>query len=234
MLYPPRQKHIEQLLNRLPLPHTRGVNWQLLDQALTHPTAGIGQDYEQLEFVGDAVVRLVSSQFLFQHYGQLPVGEFAAIRAMLVSDRTLAQIAATYDLDRYLVLSDSARGDSLGRQTRLADALEACLGALYLSCQSMDLIHPWLTPHLHEQVEAILKDPTRQNYKAALQEWSQRHYKSLPEYRVEESDPTPGSEMRFTAQVWFQDRCLAQGVGRTIKAAQQDAAQRAYQQVQGS
>ncbi|MDY7021250.1 MAG: putative dsRNA-binding protein, partial [Cyanobacteriota bacterium] len=89
------------------------------------------------------------------------------------------------------------------------------------------LIRPWLDPHFQKGTIEILRDPARQNYKAALQEWTQSHYKVLPEYTVEESGPM-GHEERYTAQVWFQGQAVGRGRGRSIKAAEQAAAQEAY------
>jgi ribonuclease III len=226
--YPPRQRQLESLLDKLGVPATPSIQWRLLDLALTHPTVSATANYEQLEFVGDAAVRLTAAEFLYETYPELPVGEFTAIRSVLVSDRTLAQLAIHYTLDRYLLVSDSALKDKLGRESRLAEAFEAILGALYLSTHNLGLIRPWLDPHLQALVTEIRADPARQNYKAALQEWTQRHYKSLPEYRVTEVVAKPGASDRFSAAVWVQGACIAEGHGRSIKAAEQAAAQQAF------
>jgi ribonuclease-3 len=225
--YPQRQKQLERLVEKLSLPKQSAVQWSLLDLALTHPTASSEANYEQLEFVGDAVIRLAVAEFLLEHFSYLPVGEFSALRSVLVSDRALAQLAREYTLERYLLVANSAVNDKLGEASRLAEAFEALLGALYLSTHSMALIRPWLDPHLHQLVEEILSDPARQNYKAALQEWTQAHYKCLPEYKVREVSNSD-VERRFIAEVWLQNQCLGVGHGRSIKAAEQAAAQEAY------
>jgi ribonuclease-3 len=230
LAYPHRQKQLESLIQRLGLPNTTALQWHLLDLALTHPTVSSTANYEQLEFVGDAVIRLVAAEFLFETHPDLPVGEFTAIRSVLVSDRTLARLAASYNLDRYLLVSDSAFKDQLGRESRLAESFEALLGALYLSTHSLELIRPWLDEHLRELVTEIRTDPARQNYKAALQEWTQAKYKTLPEYRVVESDSEPIAD-RFIAEVWLRGKRLGQGSGRSIKAAEQAAAQVAYLEI---
>lgn len=225
--YPQRQKQLERLIEKLSLPKQFSVQWQLLDLALTHPTVSAEANYEQLEFVGDAVIRLVVAEFLIDHFSHLPVGEFSAIRSVLVSDRTLARLAKIYTLERYLLVANSASNDKLGEESRLAEAFEALLGALYLSTHSMDLIHPWLDPHFHQLVDEILTDPARQNYKAALQEWTQAHYKCLPEYRVRETTNLEVNH-RFVAEVWLHNQRLGVGQGRSIKAAEQAAAQVAF------
>ena len=226
LAYPQRQKQLESLLHKFGLSDLTAVQWLLLDLALTHPTFSAAANYDQLEFVGDAVVRLVTAEYLFEQHSNLPVGEFTAIRSILVSDRTLARLAESYGFDRYLLVSESARKDSSGRDSRLAESFEAVLGALYLSTHSLKLIRPWLDAHLQELVAEVRSDPARQNYKAALQEWSQGHYKALPEYRVTASNRE--GDDRFHAEVWFQDKCLGQGYGRSIKTAEQAAAHAAF------
>ena len=226
--YPNRQRQLQKLVERLGLSEQDAINWQLLDLALTHPSISTEANYEQLEFVGDAVVRLAASEFLWETYPNQSVGEFSAIRSVLVSDRFLAEIAESYGMGRYLLIGGSAAQDRMGEQSRLADCLEAVLAAFYLSTQNLQLIHPWLEPHFQKGAAQIRRDPARQNYKAALQEWTQSHYKVLPEYTVIESGPM-GDEERYAAQVWFQGQAVGQGRGRSIKAAEQAAARVAYQ-----
>ncbi|XGW00438.1 MAG: ribonuclease III [Leptolyngbya sp. BL-A-14] len=229
--YPRRQKQLQSLVQKLGLSEQAPIQWQLLDLALTHPTVSTTANYEQLEFVGDAVLRLATAVFLLETLPELPVGEFAALRSVLVSDRILAQLAASYHLEQYLLVSDSALKDKLGQESRLADAFEAMLAALYLSTYTLELVRPCLDHHFRQLVTEILNDPARQNYKAALQEWSQAHYKTLPEYRVIQTVPSHDDSQRFVAEVWLRDECLGQGSGRSIKAAEQAAARMAFTMV---
>jgi ribonuclease III len=235
-MHPRRQQELVRLLDvliaerlrqQLGLPVDIQVNWSLLDIALTHPTMGT-PNYEQLEFIGDSVVRLAASEFLWETYPDKSVGDFSSIRKVLVSDRILAQIADGYGFDRYLVLAASAIGDPSGRISRLADAFEAVLAALYLSTNNLPLVRPWLDPHFQRLATEILEDPARQNYKDALQEWTQGNYKALPEYRVREDTRTSDRLQRFIAEVWFRDRLLGTGTGQSKKAAEQAAAKVAF------
>ncbi|HEY9804004.1 MAG TPA: ribonuclease III domain-containing protein, partial [Leptolyngbyaceae cyanobacterium] len=117
LVYHRRQKQLESLVQKLGLmPEKWPIKWQLLDLALTHPTFSPEANYEQLEFVGDAVVRLATAEFLWETYPEETVGEFSGLRAELVSDRTLAQIADSYGLETYLLLDKSAAGDVAGRE----------------------------------------------------------------------------------------------------------------------
>ncbi|MEQ8752119.1 MAG: ribonuclease III [Coleofasciculus sp. G1-WW12-02] len=228
---PRRHKQLQKLVQKLGLLDNAPVQWYLIDLALTHPSMSADVNYDQLEFVGDAVVRIAASELLFETYPKAKVGDFAAIRSVLVSDRVLAQLAQEYGLERYLLLAPSAAADKMGETSRRADAFEAMLGALYLSTHTLELIRPWLDPHFQRLTEEILKDPARQNYKDALQEWTQAHYKRLPEYRLTETNTVEVNENRFTAQVWFQGQQLGEGKGRSKKAAEQAAAKDAFAKV---
>ncbi|MEB3884240.1 ribonuclease III [Lyngbya sp. CCY1209] len=230
--HPRRQNQLEKVVERLGLSTRTPIAWQLLDLALTHPSVSTEKNYEQLEFVGDSVVRLAASELLFETYPDAPVGEFAAVRSVLVSDRVLAEIADGYGLGRYLLVAGSAVRDKMGEESRLADCFEAVLGALYLSTNTLELVRPWLDSNLLDRAKEIFDDPARQNYKAALQEWTQSNYKLLPKYEVEETGYA-GDEARFTAQVWFKGEKLGQGTGRSIKAAEQAAAREAFLSVGG-
>lgn len=230
---PLRHKQLQTLVQKLGLQDLTHVNWSLLNLALTHPSVSKEKNYQQLEFVGDAVVRLAAAEVLLETYPDAEVGEFAAVRSMMVSDRTLAEFAESYGLERYLIISNNALADKAGKVSRLADTFEAVLGALYLSTQTMALIRSWLDPLLQDKAAEIRQDPARQNYKDALQEWSQAQYKLLPEYRVEEVVKVDNQEERFTAEVWLKDRKLGTGMGRSKKAAEQAAAKEAFLLVSG-
>ena len=223
---PRRIKQLKKLIQKLGLLETAGVNWDLLDLALTHPSISPQKNYQQLEFVGDAVVRLAAAEVLLETYPDEPVGEFAAIRSILVSDRVLAEIAASFGLERYLLIGANTLGNPAGRQSWLADAFEAILGALYLSTNNMELVRPWLDQILAEKAAEIRLDPARQNYKDALQEWTQGKYKLLPQYRVREN--LKSERDRFTAEVWLNGDCLGTGKGRSKKLAEQAAAKQAF------
>lgn len=233
LAYPRRQQELEALVQRLGLAQHPALRWDLLDLSLTHATFSAEKNYEQLEFVGDAVVKLAAAEFLLDVYPELKVGEFTALRSVLVSDHILSQIADQYGFDRYLLVASSAKFDQAGRESRLADSLEAVLAALYLSTHNLSLIRPWLDDHFKRLSKEILADPARQNYKAALQNWTQAHQKTLPEYRTTETGHTHNDPDRFGSEVWVGGRCMGQGSGRSRKAAEQAAAQVAFLALSG-
>lgn len=231
---PRRQKELEKLVKKLGLLELEKVNWSLLDLALTHPSISPTDNYQQLEFVGDAVLRLAAAEVLYHNYQAETVGEFAAIRSILVSDRTLGEFADYYDIEQYLLMKDRTAKNKVGRNSRLADAFEAILGALYLSTNSMTLINSWFASILHKKAKEIRQDPTRHNYKDALQSWTQAQYKSLPIYQTQAIINPQDDNHRFTSEVWFKKKKLGTGVGRTKKEAEQAAAKEAFLSITNS
>ncbi len=224
-------RDLDALIAQLKIPAT-AVKWDLLRLALVDISASAAENNEKLEFLGDAALRLAAAEFLMERYPQMSVGEMSAVRAQLVSDRVLATLAEHYQLYRYLLLSASARGDKAGTESRLADTFEAILGALYLSAGNLSLIRPWLDAHMERLTDELRSDPAKQNYKAALQELTQSHYKALPTYRASQVSQAHGDEERFQAEVWFQSKRWGEGKGRSIKMAEQAAARVAFNQLQ--
>lgn len=222
-----RQQLLDALMNQLGLPEG-SVKYALLNLALTDISSSADKNNEKLEFLGDAALRLAAGELLMERFPQMALGEMSAVRSQLVSDRTLAALAKRYNLGHYLLLSKSAAGDKAGEDSRLADTVEAILGALYLSAGNLSLIRPWLDPHLERMTEELRSDPARQNYKAALQELTQSRYKSLPVYKSQEISKVHGDEERFRAEVWFNESLLGEGKGRSIKQAEQAAARIAF------
>lgn len=226
---PTRQNTLEKLIRRLNLPTTDPICWNLLDQALLHPSwtnrsQKPDENNDRLEFLGDSVVRLLVSEFLFETYAEQNSGELTAVRAVLVSDQTFSELGEQFDLDQFLVIGSSA--DEGGRASRLADCFEAVLGALYLSTGDFSLIRPWLLPVIAKMTQEILNDPTRGNYKAALQELTQAKNTELPEYRL--VGQTDEGKPIFISEVWFWGKCWGRGEGPSKKKAEQAAAKEAY------
>jgi len=176
-----------------------------IEEALTHSSAGRGRNHEQLEFLGDAVLRLAAAEFLERRYPSLSVGQRSALRAQLVSDRWLAELADQVELAPLLRLGPVALGDASGRATVLAECCEALVGALYRlgggSRGGLEVVLLWLAPAWEHSSAELLADPERHNWKTALQEWSQARGLGLPHYRCEEMSRRHGDPRRFHARV---------------------------------
>jgi len=229
-----RCRSLEQLLARLglSLPSDGTVNLTPLHEALTHTSAGLAWNHERLEFLGDAVLRLACAEFLEERLPQLSMGQRSALRAQLVSDRWLADHAATLDLEALLLQGPQAIGDQAGRRTVRAECCEALVGGLYEAWGGSLLpVRRWLDDPWWADSAALLADPSLHNWKSALQEWSQGRDGQLPDYRTEERERTHGSLRRFHSSVSIAGEELGQGWGPSRRLAEQEAARSALQRL---
>ncbi|MFM7361775.1 MAG: ribonuclease III family protein, partial [Cyanobium sp.] len=154
----------------------RAAHLALLEEALTHTSAGRPCNHEQLEFLGDAVLRLAASEYLRRCHPDLTVGRWSALRAQLVSDRWLSELAGRLNLEAVIRIGAIAAGDRAGRATLRAECCEALVGAIYEGWGSaaggLAAVQAWLDPHWRRDSAELLADPLRHNWKSALQEWS--------------------------------------------------------------
>jgi ribonuclease-3 len=227
---------LQRCLQKLGLPPGLKINWQRLDLALTHASVDGQANYERLELLGDAVLRLAVTEYLQEAFPQASVGQLSALCSVLVSDRTLAQLADSLGLGAYLLSVTPPHWSShvAAPPARLADALEAILAVLYLETHNLELIRPWLHPHLQRLAAAIEQDPVRCNYKDALQVLTQACDRSLPDYRTTETNTLDGHPQRYQSQVWWQGSCWGTGQGPNKKQAEQAAAAMAYGRLQSN
>ena len=203
-----------------------------MDEALTHTSSGRPQNYEQLEFLGDAVLRLAATEFIARSQPHLTVGQRSALRAQLVSDRWLAAVGREVNIERLLRVGPIAARDTAARNTLRAEATEALIGALYIATGNLDMVHHWLTPYWLRSSAALLSDPHRGNSKSALQEWSQGRQLGLPNYRCEQRSCRHGDLQRFLCQVTLGGQMLGEGWGGSRRKAEQAAARNALAQLQ--
>ncbi len=205
-------------------------NAELLKTALTHSSYANevkkGTPYnERLEFLGDSVLSIVVSDYLFVHYKHLPEGELTKLRASLVCERTLCEFARAIGLGRHILLG---RGeDSSGGRERpsiLSDAFEAVIAAIYLD-GGMEHARSFVLAFVKRQLEEKRETPF-QDYKTALQEIIQQNREESVSYcLVEESGPD--HDKRFTVEVRLNSNMIGRGIGRSKKDAEQQAAREA-------
>lgn len=183
---------------------------------------------ERLEFLGDAVVGMAASALLYERFPELPEGELTRMKAMLVSRPSLAAHARSLDLGAHLLISRG--GEAHGERERaslLADVFEAVVGALYLD-RGWSEAEAFVRQRFEGSLEALPE--TDRNYKSILQQITQKHFKSLPEYRVVRLKG-PAHARSFVVEVWFRQALLGSGEGRSKKEAQQEAARKGLERV---
>lgn len=185
---------------------------------------------ERLEFLGDMVLGLVVSDYLYHHYPHLTEGELSALRARLVE----ASACMSY-LNRLGVASALClgKGEQLnkgrGRESILADLFEAIMGAIYLD-SGFEAASRFFFGHFTAQVEEIVKTPLR-NWKAFLQDYCQKHYQQIPHYQVVGASG-PDHCKRFEVIVLIHGREYGKGEGLSKKEAEQAAAADACHRLQ--
>ena len=205
-------------------------NPELLETALTHTSyanesrAPVKHN-ERLEFLGDSVLQIVSADYLFHAYADRPEGDLTRIRASLVSEGALFQFAQEIHLGEYLRLG---HGEDLGggrnRPSVVSDAFEAVIAALYLD-GGMETARNFILPFITEGKTA------EDDYKTRLQEVVQQDPSAVLKYEVT-GETGPDHDKQFTVCVWRNGRLLAEGKGRSKKAAEQHAAKVALEKLQ--
>ncbi len=213
------------------------IGWETKDikfyeQALTHTSFAHERgkrrnNNERLEFLGDAVLELIVSDYLFEAYPKLSEGKLTKLRADLVCEASLARLAFELNISQYILLG---KGEIIsGGSTRpslLGDTVEALIGALYLDIgleKCRQYVLELYKPILKELQEGVL----RRDYKTLLQEFSQARFSVTPSYRiVDESGPDHSKE--FEAEVLMINEPVGKGWGRSKKEAEQAAAKVAW------
>ena len=201
----------------------------LLRQALTHSSYANEKhlkklsDNERLEFLGDAVLEIITSEYLYHAHRDLPEGELTKMRASIVCEQTLAFCTRKLDLGKYLFLG-KGENQTGGRQRKsiLSDAFEAVIGAIYLDggfANAKEFIHRYVLDDL-EHMQLFYDSKT------ILQEIVQAEYNGELEYCMVAQEG-PDHDKRFIMEAKIGDKTLGRGEGHTKKAAEQEAAYQA-------
>ena len=231
-LSPERQNELNRLETKL---GTTFLNKTLLNQALTHSSYGHEKnlpDNERLEFLGDAVLKLVMTEYLYNKFPELAEGDLTKIRASVISDDTLAQIGRKVELGEFLLLSaNEIKSGGQKRKSNVANVFEALLGAIYLDAglgKARDLV----VESLREEVEKVSKVGYINDFKSALQEYAQKQHLELPLYRVIK-ETGPRHRRVFWMEVKLKGRRYGIGRGANKKEAEQRAAAVALKKIKG-
>ena len=208
-------------------------NSLLLAEALTHPSLGHEAqryhfDYQRLEFLGDAVLQLIITEYLFRHFRAEAEGQLTKLRSRLVSREALRTHAAGLDLGRYILMGrgeESSGGRS--RTSTLADAFEALIGAIYLD-GGLEAAKEFILTQTRGDLAQLAETPVDINPKGQLQELLQSISPRSPVYELV-SQSGPEHEKTFVSQVIWEGIVLGQGGGRSKKQAETAAALEAMQ-----
>ena len=205
---------------------------KILNKALTHSSYTHEQklpsslNNERLEFLGDAVLKLISSDYLYERFEDYSEGELTKIRSILVSDKILTTLGEKVNIQKYIKLGfHEEKSGGRNRPSTIACAFEAMLGAFYVSGKYAET-KKLLIRLIEDDVTIIDNSEAKFNYKAMLQEYAQANALSLPDY-VLSKEEGPSHNKLFEIEVYLADKMLGKGDGKSKKQAQQNAAHEA-------
>lgn len=205
-------------------------NINILHEAVTHSSFANEnrnhhmKDNERLEFLGDAILDLIISEYLFKKHPEMPEGDLSKIRASIVCEGSLAKVAKELQLGDYILLG---KGEEItgGRQRAsiLADMFEAITGAIFVDGE-FDDVRQFITRTLVHSVDHLSIEDLYTDYKTLLQENIQKESTQPLRYEVVE-EKGPDHDKDFYVEVYHGSQCLGRGVGKSKKEAEQNAAQ---------
>lgn len=207
----------------------------LLDTALTHRSylnehEDVKESNERLEFLGDAVLQFLASEFLYKKFPESPEGYLTNLRAAMVCTPSLAKASRNINVGPYLKLSRGEE-DSGGREKDyiLANTFEALLGATYMD-SGVSVCKKFLEKNLFPSLTEIIKEGSYKDYKSKFQEITQEKLSVTPSYK-EVSSFGPDHNKRFVMGVYLNDKLFAKGEGSSKQRAEQEAAKAALEKL---
>ncbi len=185
---------------------------------------------ERLEFLGDAVLDLVVTDYLYQKFPKRTEGQLSKIKSILVSKPVLAETASELSIgDLILINKGEEKTGGRQRQSILSDTFEAIIGALYLD-KGLDESRTFIQSHLLTRFKSIMQRELFTNYKSLLLEHVQSNFGKLPDYRVVE-ETGPDHDKNFLVAVLVNGKEISRGQGKSKKVAEQEAAKLALQEL---
>lgn len=187
------------------------------------------QSNEKLEFLGDSVLSLIASVYLFREYPYLKEGDYTEIKSATVDTKSLAEAARKLDLGKYLLISKGEdKGKGRMNTNILADCFEALIAGIFID-KGFEKAYDFIFNHLFKnKLEYIINTKSYLSAKSKLQEYIQRRYKMLPVYKVL-IEKGPEHQRIFTVGVFFKDKKLGEGIATSKKEAEEKAAEVAFE-----
>ena len=215
----------------------RFSNKDLVVEALTHRSmlgelkpGEEGITYERLEFLGDSVLALVTTDFLVRNFPEENDGQLTQKKSLLVSQTVLTKKADAIDLKDHVILSDNAfKGGVHGQDSIQTAVLEAIIGGIYLD-SGLESARAMVEKIVLDDVDVIFEHTDHVNYKSHLQEWTQSKFKTYPKYRIR-STTGPEHDKIFIVEVRAGHGATGRGRGKSKKDAEQMAAKEALKKL---
>jgi ribonuclease III len=203
------------------------LNLAFSHRSFAHESDGHIDSNERLEFLGDSVLGLVVTEYLYHVLADKNEGDLAKIKSFVVSEDSLSMLATKIRVDNYILIGKGEEySGGRSKKTLLADALEAIIGAYYIDAgyaPAQDFILSLLVP----EIDKVVQDKHKRDYKSLLQEMVQKRFKSYPRYLVVEK-MGPDHDRTFVVEVIIHNKNYGKGEGKNKKEAEQQAAGVAY------
>lgn len=180
---------------------------------------------ERLEFLGDALLSFYTALYLYENYPELSEGEMSLVKAKLVNRERLGEIGEKLGIEKFLLMTHSI--DKKGKRTILGNSLEAIIGAIFLDC-GLDKAIEFIKENILQGVDEIIKNKKFKDPKTTLQEFFQKHYGEIPEYRLLEVTG-PAHKQKFKVGIYFKNKKIAEGEGYSKQKAEFSAAIKALE-----
>lgn len=228
-----RRKALGRLLATFSLSGNEAI-WKRLNRALIHRShraeAGLAEDNERLEFLGDSVIGLACTEYLLRLHPDVDEGLLSKLRAATVSRAVLGELAQQLGIGDLLLLgTGEEKSGGRARASILGSALEAVCGALYL-CYPWEQIREPIWKQIIVPALGMIRQDHLIDYKSRLQEWSQRGHQQVPSYRVV-GEGGPDHSKVFEVEVLVGEKVLGKGAGKRKKQAENSAARIALQKI---
>lgn len=211
-----------------------GINFkqeELLEKALTHTSYAYEHNVEsneKLEFLGDAILEYIMSDYLYQNYKHLTEGEMTKVRATVVCEESLYNIATKHNFSDFLNLGKSELAShGSKRQAVLADSVEAVIAAIYLD-NGLEVARKFVINNLSKAVENASKNVGQKDYKTVLQEKLQENGEISIQYKTIKEEG-PDHDKKFTVELWVNGKFVSTGEGANKKSAEMQAAKKALE-----
>jgi ribonuclease III len=219
------QKHAGLRFRRLQL-----LNLAFSHRSYTNEQPQLDGNNEKLEFLGDSVLGMVVSEYLYRELSDMDEGDYARIKSFVVSEESLSGIALRLKIDNYILIGKGEEySGGRTKKALLADCMEAVIGAYYLDSGLKD-VRAFILRLVVPEIEKVLANKHKKDYKTLLQEFAQKHYRSYPVYSVV-ADSGPDHNRVFWVEVSVDGRSFGPQKGRNKKEAEQAAAGVAYREL---
>lgn len=185
---------------------------------------------ERLEFLGDSVLGLVVAEYLFENLTDRPEGDLAKIKSFVVSEDSLAEVARRIEVDSYILIGKGEEySGGRNKKALLADCMEAIIGAFFID-SGFRPARKFVLRHLVPEINKVLEDRHRKDYKTLLQEHVQKTYKTYPRYNLVKKTG-PDHDKTFWIEVVVDNKSYGPGKGANKKEAEQNAAALAFEKI---